>query len=134
MIFYRIMAKKPKLNIRGFGFLVIMDITLDNLTKYGNITLKFVGRYFYFPKNRAILVQKLWGEKKLTKSVFGYFKTKKNKVPMAIQLEGGGKTLMAWPLVEEFFCGFPKSISATTPHFGCFFVPEMGSFNFKFKN
>ena len=31
----------------------------------------------YFPKNRTILVQKLWGEKKLSKSVFGYFKTKK---------------------------------------------------------
>ena len=55
--------------------------TLDNLSKYEYITLKFVGRYFYlvvyFPKNRAILVQKLWGEKKLSKSVFGYFKTKK---------------------------------------------------------
>ena len=60
----------------------------------------------YFPKNRAILVQKLWGEKKLSKSVFGYFKTKKKekKVPMAIKLEGGGgKALMAWPLVEELF-------------------------------
>ena len=35
--------------------------TLDNLSKYGHITLKFVG-----------------GEmKKLSKSVFGYFKTKK---------------------------------------------------------
>jgi len=62
----------------------------------------------YFPKNRAILVQKLWGEKKLPKSVFGYFKTKKNtkkKVPMAIKLEGGGGKA----LVDElFFCGFPK--------------------------
>ena len=42
----------------------------------------------------AILVQKLWGEKKLSKSVFGYFKTKKKiqqkKVPMATKLEGGG--------------------------------------------
>ena len=56
--------------------------TLDNLSKYGHITLKFVGRYFY-----------LWGEKKLSNSVFGYFKTKKKfkkKVPMAIKLEGGG--------------------------------------------
>ena len=26
----------------------------------------------------AILVQKLWGEKKLSKTVFGYFKTKKS--------------------------------------------------------
>ena len=65
--------------------------TLDNLSKYGHIILKCVGRYFYlvvtiFPRNRAILVQKLWGEKKLSKSVFGYFKTKK-KVPMAIKLK-----------------------------------------------
>ena len=56
--------------------------TLHNLSKYGHITLKFVGRYFYlvftrFPKNRAILVQKLWGVKKLSQSVFGYLKTKK---------------------------------------------------------
>ena len=33
----------------------------------------------YFPENRAILVQKLWGEKELSKSVFGYFETKKKK-------------------------------------------------------
>ena len=57
--------------------------SLDNLSKYGNITLKFAGRYFYllvtiFSKNRAILVQKLWGEKKLSKSVFDYFKSNKN--------------------------------------------------------
>ena len=63
----------------------------------------------YFPKNRAILVQKFWGEKKLSKSVFGYFKTKKKnskkKVPMTTKLEGGGggKALVARPLVEEFF-------------------------------
>ena len=62
----------------------------------------------YFPKNRAILVQKLWGEKKLSKSVFGYFKTKKKiqqkKVPMATKLEGGGgKALVARPLRDELF-------------------------------
>ena len=65
----------------------------------------------YFPKNRAILVQKLWGEKKLSKSVFGYFKTKKKfkqkKVPMAIKLEGGGKALVARPLVDELFFRLP---------------------------
>ena len=70
--------------------------TLDNLSKYGNITLSLSVVIFncllqYFPRNRAILVQKLWGEKKLSKSVFGYFKTKKikeKKVPMAIKLDG----------------------------------------------
>ena len=31
-------------------------------------------------------------------------KKKNKKVPMAIKLEGvGGKALMAWPLVEDFF-------------------------------
>ena len=51
--------------IRGGGGLVkgrpLMKknfFTLDNLSKYGHITLKFVGRYFsgllkYFPKYRA---------------------------------------------------------------------------------
>ena len=49
----------------------------------------------YFPRNRAILVQKLWGDKKLPKSFPRYFKTKK-KVPMAIMLKGWGvNALMA---------------------------------------
>ena len=31
---------------------------------------------------------------------------------MAIKLEGeGGKAIMAWPLVEDFFCGFPWGLS-----------------------
>ena len=68
--------------------------TLNNLSKYGNITLKFlsVGIFTclsqYFPKNRAILVQKLWGEKKLSKSVFGYFK-KKKKFRWPLSSSGG---------------------------------------------
>ena len=32
-----------------------------------------------FAKNMALLVQKLWGGKKLSKSVFGYYKTKKKR-------------------------------------------------------
>ena len=49
--------------------------TLDNLSMYGHITLKLVGRYFYLvvsifsKKNSTILVKKLGGEKKLSKSV-----------------------------------------------------------------
>ena len=27
-----------------------------------------------------------------------------------LEREGGGKALMAWPLVEDFFCGFPYQI------------------------
>ena len=54
----------------------------------------------------------------LSKSVFGYFKTKKKiqqkKVPMATKLEGG-KALVAQPLVEElFFCGFPNRVLFNT--------------------
>ena len=50
------------------------------------------------------------GWKKLSKSVFGYFKTKKNskkKVPMAIKLEGGGVSLSG-PATSgwTFFCSF----------------------------
>ena len=46
----------------------------------------------YFPKNRAILVQKLGAEKILSQSVSGYFMTKKKKKKkssMAIKPEGG---------------------------------------------
>ena len=51
----------------------------------------------YFPKNRDILVQKLGGRKKLSKSVSGYCMTKKS---MAIK-GGGGQAFMA--LRENFF-------------------------------
>ena len=51
-----------------------MDISLQSL-----LVGIFTWLLQYFPKNRAILAQKLWGEKKLSKSVFGYFKTKKKK-------------------------------------------------------
>ena len=54
----------------------------------------FTGLLQYFPKKRAILVQKLGEEKK---SVFGYFMTKRN--PTFIKLGGGGgKALIALPL------------------------------------
>ena len=50
----------------------------------------------------ALIVPKLWREKKLSKSVFGYFRANKETIenPMAIKLEegGGGKGLMAWPV------------------------------------
>ena len=66
---------------------------LDNLLKYGHITLKFVGRYFhwvvaiYFPKNRTILVQN-WRKKKIVKISFRLFKDWYN--PMTIKPEGRG--------------------------------------------
>ena len=62
----------------------------------------------------ALLVQKLCGGKELSKSVFGYSKTKKKRkeIPTAIKLwGGGGKALMARPLREKLFlCGFPKEL------------------------
>ena len=51
-----------------------------------------------FGKNMALLVQKLWRGKKLSKSVFGYFKTKKEKKKSSDCHEawgGGSKALMA---------------------------------------
>ena len=58
-------------------------------------TLKFVSRYFiWVVENRAILVQKLGAEKKLSKPVSGYFMTKK-KVLWPLSPRGGGKASMA---------------------------------------
>ena len=76
--------------------------TLDNLSKYGNITLKFAVRYFYLlvtilSKKKGYFSPKLWGEKKLSKSAFGYFKTKKKKFISPKKR----------PLVEEFFLRLP---------------------------
>ena len=55
----------------------------------------------YFPKNRAILVQKLWGEKSCQNPFLAILRQKKiqqKKVPIAIKLEGGGgKGLVARP-------------------------------------
>ena len=48
----------------------------------------------------APLVQKLWGKKKLSKSVSGYFKTKKN--PMTSRGGGGLKALVVGPLRLPF--------------------------------
>ena len=58
----------------------VKHFTLDNLTAYGHIKLKlsvgiFTGLLQYLPKNRAILVQKLGGKTKLSKTVFCCFKT-----------------------------------------------------------
>ena len=53
---------------------------VDNLSKYGHITLKSVDIFTellqHFPKNRAILVKKFGEENKWSKSVSGYLKTK----------------------------------------------------------
>ena len=53
-------------------------LPFDNLSKYGQLTLKFVGRYFIwvvtiFSKKKGYLSPKIGGRKKLSKSVCGYF-------------------------------------------------------------
>ena len=54
----------------------------------------------YFSKNRAILVQKLLGEKKFSVILKDF----KKKFPWPLSSRGGGvRPFMAWPLVEEFF-------------------------------
>ena len=42
----------------------------------------------YFQTNRAILVPKLWGEKKVSKPVFGHLRLKKIRWPLSSR---GGK-------------------------------------------
>ena len=60
--------------VKGRPFKILLPFknknyfTLDNLSKYGHIAFKFVGRYFIwvatiFSKNRTILFQKLGAEK-----------------------------------------------------------------------
>ena len=67
----------------------------------------------YFAKNRAISVQKLGEEKKLSKPVFGYFKTKKEKRKEKRKKCSDGHLAQggAWPGLAisggTFFCGFP---------------------------
>ena len=46
----------------------------------------------FLKKKMALLVKKLWRGENLSKSVFGYFKTKK-EVPTAIKHGGGGKAI-----------------------------------------
>ena len=75
----------------------------------------------YFPKNRAILVQKLWGEKKLSKSVLAILRLKKKfnkkKFRWPLSSRGGGKALVARPLVDELF--FAASLSLLEIRIGC---------------
>ena len=88
-------------------------LTLDNLSKYEHITLKFVGRYLYwvakiFSKKKGYFSPKIGGRRKIVKIRFQLFKGKKKKKknPMAIKPDegwGGGKALMSRPLREELF-------------------------------
>ena len=51
----------------------------------------------------ALLVQKLWGGKKLSKSVFGYFKTRKNfkKFRRPLSSRGGGGLGLNGPTIKK---------------------------------
>ena len=55
----------------------------------------------YFPKNRAILLQKYGAEKKIVKIRFRLFYRKKKFYGRSARGREGGKTLMARPLREE---------------------------------
>ena len=78
-------GKGRALKEKGTFFLLPFKnyFTLDNLSKYGHITLKFIGRYFYWVL--TIFSKKLGKKKKLSKSVSSYLKTIK-----AIKPKGGG--------------------------------------------
>ena len=56
------------------------------------------------------LVQKLWGEKKSCQNPFSAILRLKKKFfsLMALLALPPPPLLMAWPLVEDFFCSFPK--------------------------
>ena len=81
-------AIKEKITFFLTFFLILLPFkknyfTLDNLSNYEHITLKFVIGIFtwllqYFPNNRAILVQKIGGRKKIVKIRFRLFKDKKS--------------------------------------------------------
>ena len=55
-----------------------------------------------------------WGETELAEASYEVREAAKKVPPLMARTlrgrEGGGvsKTLMAWPLVEKLFCGFPK--------------------------
>ena len=64
------------------GMVYENNFTLDNLSKYGHITLKSVRRYFIwvvtiFSKKEGYFGPKTGGQKKMSKSVSGYFMKKK---------------------------------------------------------
>ena len=78
----------------------------------GKIVVFFKGLFNIWPKIMTLLVQKFWGEKKSFQHPFSAILRLK-KVGWGggvffFFFFGGGKALMAWPLVESFFCGFPK--------------------------
>ena len=62
----------------------------------GQQTHSYFTGFLYLPKNIALSVRKLW-RKNLSKSVFGYFKTKKK----VLGREGGLKALVDCPLKKE---------------------------------
>ena len=92
-------------------------LTLDNLSKYEHITLKFVGRYLYwvakiFSKKKGYFRPKIGGRRKIVKIRFQLFKGKKKKKKNPRPLSptrggGGGKALMSRPLREELFFRLP---------------------------
>ena len=89
--------------------------TLDNLSKYGPIMSKFVGRYFIWvsgqylkKKDRAILVKKIGGRKKIVKIRFRLFYDKKNLMNQKWQKVSLSLTESKNSMLEINFVYFPK--------------------------
>ena len=74
----------------------------------------------YWPKNMALLVQKLW-RKKMSKSISDYIYADKKKVPMITKLRGGIKSLVVGPIKKEFFWRIPFPFP--NPYFSYFSSP-----------
>ena len=94
-------------------YLKIKDILLRTTFQYcqcWQIRSLLSGLLQYLAKNMAL--QKLCGGKKLSTSIFGYFKTKK-KVPTAIKLGLGRGLGLNGPAIKKiiFFCGFPNLVT-----------------------
>ena len=108
--------KEKKLFLKLFFILLpfknLNYFTLDNLSKYGNITLKFVGRYLYllvttFSKKQDYFSPKIEGRKKVVKIRFRLFYEKKK---FRWPLRGGGEGLNGLAISGgTFFCGFPNA-------------------------
>ena len=81
----------------------------------GKVVVFFSKFVAIFGKNMALLVKQFFGEKKLSKSIFGYFKTKKGKSSdITTKLEGGrGVRLSGRTTNRRTFLRLPLEISIT---------------------
>jgi len=77
---------------------------------------------FFFLQKRGYISPKI-GEKKISKSVSGYFKTKNKKILLPLSSGGGGEALMAQLLRNELFLMLPNKKEGINSHVPVFFIP-----------